>query len=65
LNESPHEQQSLAQQAETALKEAARKVVREAQRTGATVVVWHEGAVVEIPADQLPNLTEQTNQPRP
>lgn len=53
MNDRPHERQSLAQQAQAALKEAAQKVVEEAQRTGTTVVVWQQDAVVEIPADQL------------
>ena len=61
MNDKPVEEQSLAQRAETALKEAVQKVVQEARRTGATVVVWEDGAVVEIPADQLPSPTTRTN----
>jgi hypothetical protein len=44
--------------AETALKEAVRKVVEEARRRGGTLVVWKDGAVAEIPADQLPDSSE-------
>jgi hypothetical protein len=47
-------EQPLAQRAETALKDAVDKVAQEARRSGTTVVVWQQGAVVEIPADQLP-----------
>ena len=54
MNDKPHEEQSLGEQAEAALKEAVQKVTQEARRTGATLVVWKQGAVVEIPADQLP-----------
>jgi hypothetical protein len=54
VNDKPREEQSLAQMAETALKEAVKKVVEEARRTGGTLVVWQNGAVAEIPADQLP-----------
>jgi uncharacterized protein YheU (UPF0270 family) len=61
MNDKLREEQSLGQQAEAALKEAAQKVAEEARRTGASVVVWQEGAVVEIPADQLPGPTAETN----
>ena len=54
MNGERPEEETVAQQAEYALQEAARKVAREARRTGGTVVVWQQGAVVEIPADQLP-----------
>ena len=54
MNDKQREEQSLGQQAEAALKEAVQKVAQEARRTGATLVVWQKGAVVEIPADQLP-----------
>ncbi len=50
-----NDKQSLTQMAETALKEAVKKVVQEGRRTGGTLVVWQDGAVAEIPADQLPN----------
>ena len=49
-----HEEQSLSQQALTALQEAVDEVVEEARRTHGTVVVWEDGAVRHIPADQLP-----------
>jgi hypothetical protein len=55
VNDKPVEELSLGQQAETALKEAVKKIVQEARRTGATLVVWQEGAVVKIPVDQLPD----------
>jgi hypothetical protein len=54
VNSRALEEQSLGQQAETALKEAVKKVVEEARRTGGTLVVWQNGAVAEVPADQLP-----------
>jgi hypothetical protein len=49
MNDKPLEEQSLGQKAETALKEAVKKVVEEARRTGGTLVVWKNGAVAEIP----------------
>ena len=61
MDDKPRKEQSLTQQAETALKEASQKVAHEAQRTGTTVVVWQYGAVVEIPADQLQTPTARTN----
>ncbi|MGA2618058.1 MAG: hypothetical protein ABSF26_10645 [Thermoguttaceae bacterium] len=54
MNSERPEENTLAQQAENALQEAAQKVAAEARRTNGTVVVWQQGAVVEIPADQLP-----------
>ncbi len=48
------QEESLGQRAETALREAVRGVVEEARRTHGVVVVWENGAVRRIPADQLP-----------
>jgi hypothetical protein len=44
----------LFEEAERAMQEAADKVVDEARRTHGVVVVWENGAVRRIPADQLP-----------
>jgi hypothetical protein len=44
----------LFEQAEKAMQEAADGVVEEARRTHGVVVVWENGAVRRIPADQLP-----------
>jgi hypothetical protein len=54
MNDQPHGQRLLGQKAEAALKEAVRKVVEEARRTGATLAVWERGRVVKLRADQLP-----------
>lgn len=48
------EEQSLTQRAEMALQEAVNKVIEDARRTNGTLVVWEDGAVRHIPADQLP-----------
>ncbi len=48
------EEQSLGQQAEKALQEAVKGVVEEARRTNGEVVVWEDGAVRHIPANELP-----------
>jgi hypothetical protein len=48
------EEELLFRQAEQAMQEAADRVVEEARRTHGTVVVWEDGAVRHIPADQLP-----------
>ena len=54
MNDSPREETSLAEKAEAALQEAVREVVENARRTGGTLVVWKDGAVVELSGDQLP-----------
>jgi hypothetical protein len=45
--------ESIAAMAEAALRQAARKLVQEARRTGTTLVVWKDGRVQEIPGDLL------------
>jgi len=42
------------EQAEKAMQEAADGVVEEARRTHGVVVVWENGEVRRIPADELP-----------
>jgi hypothetical protein len=54
-------EQSLGERAEAALREAARGVVEEARRTHGVVVVWKDGAVRRLPADELPPDKEQTS----
>jgi hypothetical protein len=54
-----HEDRVLFEQAERALREAVNGVVDEARRTNGEVVVWENGAVRRIPADQLPPAKEQ------
>jgi hypothetical protein len=39
----------------SALRQAARKVVEEAKRKGTSVVVWENGKVREVPAEELPD----------
>ncbi len=39
--------------AEKALKEAVREVIEDHKRTGRPVVIWRNGKVVRIPANQL------------
>jgi hypothetical protein len=51
------EDQLFFQLAEKALQEAVDRVVEEARRTHSTLVVWEDGAVREIHADQLPPAT--------
>ncbi len=53
------DEKSLLQQAEKAMQDAVRRVIEEARRTHGTVVVWEQGAVREIPADQLPPALDQ------
>ena len=48
------EAETLFAQAEKAMQEAADRVVEEARRTHGSVVVWENGAVRHIPADELP-----------
>ena len=54
MTDMPQDNLTISEKAEAALREAARKVHEEARRTGGTVVVWRNGRVEEIPADQLP-----------
>ncbi len=60
------EEELLLQNAEKAMQEAADRAVEEARRTHGAVVVWENGAVRRIPADQLlpretrvPNATDR------
>ena len=55
------DEQRLLDQAEKPMQEAADRVVENARKTDGTVVVWEDGAVRRIPADQLP----ETKQPSP
>lgn len=48
-------------QAERAMQDAADRVVEEARRTHGSVVVWENGAVRRIPADQLPASETQSS----
>ena len=49
---------SLSSRVEAAFRQAASKVVQRARQTGTPVVVWKEGRVKEIPADQLETKTD-------
>ena len=44
---------SLREMAEEALKKAVARVVEEHRRSGEPLVVWRDGEVVHVPADQL------------
>ena len=50
MSESKQDEHSLASKAELALKQAAKKAIQEARRTGTPVIVWEVGKVVEIPS---------------
>ena len=50
---------SLPEKAKAASQQAARKVAEEAKRTGATVIVWQDGQVREIPGSQLPDVANE------
>ena len=55
MNKSVIDNMTLSEKADAALLQAARKVVEEAKRMGTSVVVWEDGKVREIPADELPD----------
>ncbi|NLE37575.1 MAG: hypothetical protein GX621_06075 [Pirellulaceae bacterium] len=61
MNTERQEEDTLTRQAMKALQDAANQVAEEARRTGGTVVVWQHGAVVEIPASELPPSTRDAN----
>jgi hypothetical protein len=54
------EDRLLFEQAEKAMQDAADKVVEEARRSYGVVVVWENGAVRQIPADELRPLQSAT-----
>ena len=49
----PKKKVPLAVQAEKALQRAVAEVVEDHKRTGDPVVIWRDGKVVKVPADQL------------
>jgi len=51
---------SLSSKADAAFRQAASKVVQRAKQTDTPVVVWEEGHVKEVPADQLELTTGET-----
>lgn len=53
MNESKLDKQPLSSKAEIALRQAAKKAILEAQRTGTPVIVWEDGKVVEIPSSRF------------
>jgi thymidine phosphorylase len=53
-------EQLLFEQAEKAMQAAADGVVEEARRTHGTIVVWENGAVRHIRADELPEKEPKT-----
>ena len=60
----PNDKSDLGRLALEAMQAAADGVVEEARRTHGTVVIWEDGAVRHIPADQLPQ-TRYSGQPSP
>jgi hypothetical protein len=44
---------SLSSKVDAAFRQAASKVIQRAKQTGTPVVVWEEGHVKEVPAEQL------------
>lgn len=55
MNNFDIENMTLREKADAALLQAARKVVEEAKRNGTSIVVWEDGKVREIPANELPD----------
>ena len=44
---------SLTKLADAAFEQAARKVIERARQTGTPVIVWEDGAVKEMPPDEM------------
>lgn len=44
---------SLTKLADAAFEQAARKVIERARQTGTPVIVWEDGAVKEVPPDEM------------
>jgi len=47
------EEASLSAKADAAFRQAASKVIQRAKHTGTPVVVWENGRVKEVPADEF------------
>jgi membrane-bound ClpP family serine protease len=60
INKSRLVRKPLALLAEEALKKAVADVIAEHKRTGEPLVIWRDGKVVKIPADQLEVREAQT-----
>jgi len=50
---------SLGEKADAAFRRAMKKVIQRAKDTGTPVIVWEDGAIKEIPCDQLDALAAE------
>jgi hypothetical protein len=53
------EEESLGRLAEMAMRDAVRRVIEEARQTNGVLVVWENGAVRHLRADELPPPVDQ------
>jgi hypothetical protein len=53
VKDKKNENADLASKADAAFLQAARQVIQVAKQTGTPILVWEEGRVKEIPADQV------------
>jgi hypothetical protein len=55
------EEMTWAEKAEQALKEAVAEAIEEHRRMGVPIVIWKDGRVQIIPADEIPPLASDKN----
>ena len=53
MNQPQQEASSLFSKAEAALRQATRKLILEAQKTGRHLIVWENGKVAEVPGTRF------------
>lgn len=53
MTEKKKEEMSLSSKVDAAFRQAAAKVIQRAKQTGTPIVVWEDGHVKEVPADQF------------
>ena len=53
MNQPQHERSPLFSKAEAALRQATRKLILEAQKTGRRLIVWENGRVAEVPGTRF------------
>lgn len=55
------EEMSMTAKADAAFRLAASEVIQRAKQTDTPIIVWEEGRIKEIPADQFELATEESN----
>lgn len=64
MKRTPSTPQSLSDQAEAAFDQASLKVIRRAKESSTPVIVWMNGHITEIPAEQAQRAIEKQPPPK-